>query len=88
MSDSSDSCSEPCKPEACAIQNCLQANNYNESKCTKIIDNLYLCCKKYYEANDPDKQTTCCPKFNLLQLKLKQRELGKIDAEMINHRKG
>lgn len=80
--------SDPCHPEACAIQDCIQKNNYNESKCSKLIDNLYLCCKKYYEQNGTDKQTTCCPKSNLLQLKLKQRELGKIDAETIELRKG
>lgn len=88
MTDSPNKCSDPCKPEACAIQDCLQQNNYNEAKCTKIIDNLYLCCKNYYKENGSDKQTTCCPKFSLLQLKLKQRELGKIDAEMIEHRRG
>lgn len=74
--------------EACAIQDCLNANNYNESKCLKVIDNLYLCCRKYYEENGPDKQTTCCPKFSLLQLKLKQRLLGKIDAELVELRRG
>lgn len=79
---------DPCKPEACAIQNCLQANNYNESKCTKIIDNLYLCCKNFYEQQGKEASSVCCPKFNLLQLKLKQRELGKIDAEMIELRHG
>ncbi|CUM66198.1 uncharacterized protein PRCAT00003856001 [Priceomyces carsonii] len=78
---------EPCKPEACAIQNCLEANGYNESKCSKLIDSLYLCCKQYYEENG-DEQTTCCPKLNLLKLKLKQRELGRIDAELVEHRRG
>lgn len=76
---------EPCKAEACAIQDCLIGNGYNEAKCSKIINNLYLCCKKYYEEHGPEKQTTCCPKYNLLQLKLKQRELGQVDAEMIEH---
>lgn len=80
-------CNEPCKAQACLIQDCLKSNNYNEAKCTKVIDNLYLCCKKYYEANGNDKPTTCCPKFSLLQLKLKQRELGQIDAELIDHRR-
>lgn len=73
---------DPCKPEACAIQDCLAASGYNESKCTKLIDKLYLCCKNYYEQNG-DVQTTCCPKLNLLNLKLKQRELGSVDAQMI-----
>ncbi|ODV79782.1 Cx9C motif-containing protein 4, mitochondrial [Suhomyces tanzawaensis NRRL Y-17324] len=77
-----------CKPQACAIQDCLQANGYNESKCSKLIDQLYLCCKNFYEQNGSDAQSVCCPKFNLLQLKLKQRELGKIDAELIPTRRG
>ncbi|KAK6201061.1 Cx9C motif-containing protein 4, mitochondrial [Scheffersomyces amazonensis] len=76
--------SDPCKPQACAIQDCLQANKYDESKCTKIIDELYLCCKNFYENNGKDSHTVCCPKFNLLQLKLKQRELGPIDAKLLN----
>lgn len=73
-----------CKPYACAIQDCLQSNGYNESKCTKAIDALYKCCKEFYEQNGPDAQSVCCPKFNLLQLKLKQRLLGKIDASLIS----
>lgn len=75
-----------CKPQACAIQNCLESNGYNESKCTKIIDELYKCCKQFYEDEGPDAKSVCCPKFNLLQLKLKQRLLGKIDAKLINLR--
>lgn len=77
-----------CKPFACAIQDCLQKNGYNESKCTKVIDELYKCCKKFYEQNGPEAQSVCCPKFNLLQLKLKQRLLGKIDAELIQNYRG
>ncbi|ODQ83024.1 hypothetical protein BABINDRAFT_159498 [Babjeviella inositovora NRRL Y-12698] len=83
---SSDKCSDPCKPQACLIQDCLKANNYNESKCTALIDLLYLCCKSFYEANGPTALTVCCPKLNLLTLKLRQRELGKVDAELLeNH---
>lgn len=78
-----DTSPDPCKPEACAIQSCLESHQYNEAKCTKVIDALYLCCKQYYESNHTKDPTTCCPKFNLLQLKLKQRELGKIDAQLI-----
>ncbi|KAG2734079.1 hypothetical protein G9P44_003604 [Scheffersomyces stipitis] len=80
--------SDPCKPQACAIQDCLSANGYNESRCTKLIDELYLCCKQFYEKNGAESTTVCCPKFKLLQLKLKQRELGNIDAELIEHRTG
>lgn len=78
--------SDPCKPEACAIQACLGKNGYNEAKCTDLIDKLYLCCKNHYLQNG-EIQTTCCPKPKLLNLKLKQRELGNIDAELIETRK-
>ncbi|MCH0629535.1 hypothetical protein JNB11_06140 [Kocuria palustris] len=78
--------SDPCLPQACAIQRCLEKNGYNESKCSKVIDALYLCCKTFYEENGTD-QTTCCPKIEKLQLKLKQRELGQIDAELISTNK-
>lgn len=72
-----------CKPYACAIQNCLQNNGYNESKCTKVIDELYKCCREFYEKEGPDAQSVCCPKFNLLQIKLKQRQMRQIDAKLI-----
>ncbi|ODV70036.1 DUF1903-domain-containing protein [Hyphopichia burtonii NRRL Y-1933] len=77
--------SETCKPKACAIQDCLSANGYNESKCSDLIDKLYLCCKNMYEKEGPDAHSVCCPKLSLLNLKLKQRELGKIDAELLDH---
>ncbi|KAM9896084.1 hypothetical protein OXX79_007682 [Metschnikowia pulcherrima] len=76
-----------CKPFACAIQDCLQKNGYSEAKCTKAIDELYKCCKQFYEDNGPEAKSVCCPKFSLLQLKLKQRSLGKIDAEVITQGK-
>lgn len=79
---------ETCKSHACAIQDCLFANGYNEAKCTKLIDELYLCCKQFYQENGKLASSVCCPKFNLLQLKLKQRELGQIDAQLIETRRG
>lgn len=82
MSDSCDA--SACKPFACAIQDCLQQNGYNESKCTKAIDALYACCKQFYQDNGPEAQSLCCPKFKLLQLKLKQRQMGPIDAKLVN----
>ncbi|KAI5953942.1 CMC4 [Candida margitis] len=75
--------SQTCKAKACAIQDCLLRNGYNESKCTTYIDDLYKCCKEFYEEHGSDAKSVCCPKFNLLQLKLQQRSLGKIDANMI-----
>lgn len=77
---------EPCKLQACAIQNCLTKNGYNESKCTEVIDQLYLCCKQYYEENG-NQQTTCCPTIKLLDLKLSQRKLGPIDAQLLETKK-
>lgn len=37
---------ESCHKEACAIQTCLQKNNYQESKCQESINQLYQCCEK------------------------------------------
>ncbi|CAJ0745231.1 6084_t:CDS:10 [Entrophospora sp. SA101] len=37
---------ESCHKEACAIQACLQKNNYQESKCQESINQLYQCCEK------------------------------------------
>ncbi|ODV94171.1 hypothetical protein PACTADRAFT_17898 [Pachysolen tannophilus NRRL Y-2460] len=78
--------SDPCKSEACAIQDCLKQNNYNESRCTVLIDQLYACCSKFYDAHPDVTSTTCCPKLNLLNIKMKQRLQEKVDAEMIAHR--
>ncbi|XP_027851874.1 cx9C motif-containing protein 4 [Aphis gossypii] len=39
---------DPCKKLACAIQKCLSENDFQESRCTKHIDNLLECCKKYH----------------------------------------
>lgn len=40
---------DPCKKFACAIQKCLSENDFQELRCTKQIDNLRECCKKYYK---------------------------------------
>lgn len=37
---------DPCKKWACAIQDCLQLNNFQEEKCQAVIDALYECCAK------------------------------------------
>ncbi|OBA14004.1 uncharacterized protein OGAPODRAFT_103731 [Ogataea polymorpha] len=77
------SCGDPCKPQACAIQDCLKANNYNESRCTKLIDQLYECCTKFYEENGQDARSPCCPIPRLLALKVQQRTQEKLDAELV-----
>lgn len=74
---------QQCKPQACAIQNCLQLHNYDESKCTKIIDQLYECCSKFYIANGNSAKSVCCPRFDLLRVKIKQRAASLIDAKLL-----
>ncbi|ORY66488.1 uncharacterized protein BCR38DRAFT_181642 [Pseudomassariella vexata] len=64
----------PCHLRACAIQNCLTKNNYNESKCQGLIDALYECCDVFYQKNGDDASTVSCPKASLLRLKMKQRQ--------------
>ncbi|CAK3961844.1 DUF1903-domain-containing [Lecanosticta acicola] len=66
----------PCHPQACAIQDCIQKNNYKEEKCQKQIDALYACCNLFYQQNGDDASTVSCPKANLLRLKMKQRAEG------------
>ncbi|XP_059105956.1 cx9C motif-containing protein 4 [Peromyscus eremicus] len=38
---------DPCQKQACEIQKCLQANNYMESKCQAVIQELRKCCAQY-----------------------------------------
>lgn len=35
---------DPCQSKACAIQACLAANNYQESRCEKAILAMRDCC--------------------------------------------
>lgn len=53
---------------------CLTKNNYNEAKCEKFVDALYECCLAFYEKNGEQAKTVSCPKFDLLKLKIKQRQ--------------
>jgi hypothetical protein len=57
----------------CAIQNCLQKNGYDESKCAAQIDALYECCTEMYKREGLAEKNVCCPKESLLRLKIKQR---------------
>ncbi|ODV87002.1 hypothetical protein CANARDRAFT_27338 [[Candida] arabinofermentans NRRL YB-2248] len=75
---------DPCKAEACKIQDCLKGNNYDESKCTKVIDNLYKCCTQFYEKNGTDARSVCCPIPRLLEFKIEQRKKEMVDAKMMN----
>ncbi|TGZ84471.1 DUF1903-domain-containing protein [Ascodesmis nigricans] len=74
----------PCFPRACAIQSCLRRNQYNEARCTEVIDALYDCCAAMYQREGLAEKNVCCPKRPLLELKMKQRaqERGFGDAEV------
>ncbi|KAI6087057.1 DUF1903-domain-containing protein [Hypoxylon rubiginosum] len=66
----------PCHPRACAIQDCLGKNGYNEAKCSHLIDALYDCCDAFYRKHGDNATTVSCPKASLLRLKMKQRQEG------------
>ncbi|XP_034750786.1 cx9C motif-containing protein 4 [Etheostoma cragini] len=36
---------DPCQKQACAIQQCLQANKYVESVCQDVIREMRRCCE-------------------------------------------
>ncbi|KAL8888741.1 MAG: hypothetical protein Q9215_003878 [Flavoplaca cf. flavocitrina] len=63
----------PCHPLACAIQDCLSNNSYNQDKCTSQVNALYECCNIFYQRHGDDAKTVSCPKPSLLKLKLKQQ---------------
>ncbi|KAI7117045.1 hypothetical protein KC316_g18851 [Hortaea werneckii] len=62
-----------CHPQACAIQDCIQKNNFKEERCQKQIDALYECCNLFYQRNGDEASVVSCPKAILLRLKMKQR---------------
>ncbi|CAI4613985.1 CIH_collapsed_G0042880.mRNA.1.CDS.1 [Saccharomyces cerevisiae] len=72
--------SYPCQKEACAIQDCLLSHQYDDAKCAKVIDQLYICCSKFYNDNGKDSRSPCCPLPSLLELKMKQRKLTPGDS--------
>ncbi|XP_044283130.1 cx9C motif-containing protein 4 [Varanus komodoensis] len=58
---------DPCKKYACQIQKCLQANNYLESKCEAIFQEMRRCCARY-----PKGRSTSCSGF---QSEKKEKEM-------------
>ncbi|KAI1660972.1 DUF1903-domain-containing protein [Daldinia decipiens] len=64
----------PCHPRACAIQDCLGKNSYDEAKCSRYIDALYECCDAFYKKHGDGATSPSCPKASLLRLKMKQRQ--------------
>jgi len=46
---------DPCQKYACKIQDCLQANNWQENKCQTAIENLRKCCERFQHLDQ-----VCC----------------------------
>lgn len=40
---------DPCQKYACNLQDCLQKNNYQESKCQYVINDILKCCNRQRE---------------------------------------
>ncbi|XP_053129547.1 cx9C motif-containing protein 4 [Hemicordylus capensis] len=59
---------DPCQKFACEIQKCLQANNYLESKCEAVIQEMRRCCARY-----PKGHSTSCSGFELEEERQKQK---------------
>lgn len=55
---------------------CLSKNAYDEKKCSHLIDALYECCAEFYARRGKDAKSVCCPREELLRLKLAQRGMG------------
>ncbi|XP_026875187.1 cx9C motif-containing protein 4 [Electrophorus electricus] len=49
---------DPCQKQACAIQKCLQANKYVESRCEEVIRAMRKCCGAHAEM-----KSVCCSGF-------------------------
>ncbi|QLQ81358.1 hypothetical protein HG537_0F01190 [Torulaspora globosa] len=63
---------EGCQAEACAIQNCLLRNDYDESKCRTVVQELYRCCQRFYEQQGTAARSRCCPLPHVLRDKMRQ----------------
>ncbi|XP_028456137.1 cx9C motif-containing protein 4 [Perca flavescens] len=48
---------DPCQKQACAIQQCLQANKYAESMCQDVIREMRRCCEAQ------TRNSVCCSGF-------------------------
>jgi hypothetical protein len=67
---------------ACAIQDCLSANSYNEAKCQNYVNNLYKCCMGMYRSaeskgmssEDAKDLSTACPIRSVVERRMKRIE--------------
>ncbi|OMH85158.1 Cx9C motif-containing protein 4, mitochondrial [Zancudomyces culisetae] len=54
---------QPCKEFACAIQDCLRKNDFQEEECTEQILKLAKCC---VELHKNGLKSDCCPKDEII----------------------
>ncbi|WFD03207.1 hypothetical protein MOBT1_001896 [Malassezia obtusa] len=43
---------EPCKRLACAIQTCIQRNQFQQERCNSVVRDLHRCCADFYERHE------------------------------------
>ncbi|XP_058279179.1 cx9C motif-containing protein 4-like isoform X2 [Hirundo rustica] len=67
---------DPCQKQACEIQKCLQANNYLESKCEAVLQEMRKCCARYGKG-----RSVCCSGFEREE---REREKVKLASEGIS----
>lgn len=54
-------------PIACALQNCLSSNTYNQEKCDKFMRELYRCCDEMYKQEGRNAESTACPMQSVVE---------------------
>lgn len=59
----------PCKPIACELQTCIQRHQFQQEKCSQVIERLYTCCEAFYERNGDDARSASCPDPRALRAK-------------------
>lgn len=50
---------DPCKKNACRIQDCLERNNFQEKFCLNVLEEMRQCCLKWH------KESLCCTGIDL-----------------------
>ncbi|XP_064525757.1 cx9C motif-containing protein 4 isoform X2 [Pseudopipra pipra] len=66
---------DPCQKQACEIQKCLQANNYLESRCETVLQEMRKCCARYSQG-----RSVCCSGFEREE---RERQKLKVTSEGI-----
>ncbi|KAL4071340.1 DUF1903-domain-containing protein [Scleroderma yunnanense] len=56
----------PCQAEACALQNCLTSNTYNQGRCDEFVRELYRCCYGMYKQGR-NAESTVCPMQSVVE---------------------